>query len=188
MVTARIPANEADRLEELRSYEILDTPDEAEYGDITFLAAQICETPVALISLVDRERQWFKSGVGLERRQTPRDVSFCAHAILDDKLMIVPDAAEDHRFRDNPLVTSEPKIRFYAGMPLVTPRGFALGTLCVVDHVKRELSEKQKMALAALARHVVSLLHHRRHTRELELAVAERDRRITEMLSGNGRR
>ncbi len=184
MLKPALPANEPERLEELRSYEILDTPDESDYGDITLLAAQICQTPMALISLVDADRQWFKARFGVETRQTPRDISFCAHAILERDLMIVPDASEDHRFRDNPLVTTEPKLRFYAGAPLVTPRGLALGTLCVVDHVKRELTPNQKVSLAALARHVTSLLHHRRHTFELEAAVAERDNRIAELLNG----
>ncbi len=167
-----IPANEVERLAELRRHEILDTPDEPEYGDITFLAAQICGTPAALISFVDSDRQWFKARVGVETRQTPRDISFCAHAINHPGLMIVPDATADERFADNPLVTVDPKIRFYAGAPLVTPRGYALGTLCVIDQEPRELAPNQKRALGALARHVIALLHLRRHVHELETELA----------------
>src|SRR3954454_7818085 len=127
--------NEARRLKVLWQYEILDTVPEEVFDDLTELAARICEAPIALISLVDEDRQWFKSKVGVTIKETSRDISFCSRAIEQEDLFIVPDAMKDARFSHNPLVISEPKIRFYAGAPLITPDGHALGTLCVIDKV-----------------------------------------------------
>jgi GAF domain-containing protein len=162
-----VPKNEKRRLKVLWQYEVLDTFPEELFDDLTELAAHICEAPIALISLVDGERQWFKSKVGTTVKETSRDASFCAHAITQTGLFIVPDATQDKRFAGNPLVTSEPRIRFYAGAPLITPDGYALGTLCVIDKVPRQLRPDQKQALTILARHVVSQLELRRRSREL---------------------
>jgi GAF domain-containing protein len=174
MIPAK-PDNEKQRLETLRGYEILDTEPEASFDDLTFLASYLCETPVALISLVDADRQWFKSKVGVSVLETSRDIAFCASAILQPDVFIVPDASEDERFADNPLVVAEPKIRFYAGAPLMT-QGQALGTLCVVDRVARELRPEQLEALRALSRQVVAQLDLRRNLRQLEQALKTRDR------------
>jgi GAF domain-containing protein len=166
-MTDPILQNEKKRLKVLWQYEVLDTVPEELFDDLTELAARICEAPIALISLVDEKRQWFKSKVGVSVTETSRDLSFCAYAITQPDLYIVPDATRDERFASNPLVTSEPKIRFYAGSPLITPDGYALGTLCVIDKVPRELRPEQKQALRILARHVVSQLELRRRSREL---------------------
>src|SRR5579871_6258173 len=143
--------NEVARLDALRRAQILDSAPEEAFDKITARAAEICGTPIGLISLVDEHRQWFKSRVGTELTETARDVAFCSHAIQSRDLMIVPDALQDDRFRDNPLVTGDPGIRFYAGVPLVMSDGYALGTLCVVDHTPHELSAEQKTALKSLA-------------------------------------
>ena len=157
-----LPNNEADRVAALKEYHILDTGTEQSYDDITALAAHICRVPIAMISLVDEVRQWFKSRLGVEQQQTPREVAFCAHAILKNGPFIVRDAAKDRRFADSALVTGEPHIRFYAGIPLINPEGLALGTLCVVDHQPRRLSVAQQKALQALSRQVMALLELRR--------------------------
>jgi signal transduction histidine kinase len=167
MQAARIPENEDERLEALKSYEILDTLPESAFDELVHLASEICNVPIALMSLIDRERQWFKSAVGLGETETPRDQAFCAHAILQDDVFAVPDAAEDSRFADNPLVTSAPHIRFYAGWPLATHAGLKLGTLCVIDRVPRHLTDFQKRALQTLGAQVVAHLELRLQMREL---------------------
>jgi GAF domain-containing protein len=166
-MTVPIPKNEAKRLKVLWQYEVLDTVPEEVFDELTELAARICEAPIALISLVDEKRQWFKSKVGLTVSETSRGLSFCAYAINQPDLFIVPDATQDPRFAQNPFVTAEPKIRFYAGAPLITPDGHALGTLCVIDKVSRELRSDQQQALRILARHVISQLELRRRSREV---------------------
>jgi len=166
MSAVTTPENEIKRLKVLWQYNVLDTVPEVLFDDLTELAANICEAPIALISLVDEKRQWFKSKFGTTVNETSRDVSLCSHAIQQSDLFIVPDATKDQRFAKNPLVISDPKIRFYAGAPLITPDGYALGTLCVIDKVPRELRPEQKQALRLLARHVISQLELRRRTRE----------------------
>lgn len=168
MPAAAIPADENQRIAALERYKILDTLPETEYDDMTLLASQICQTPISLISLVDSERQWFKSHRGLDVDESPRAVSFCAYAIHDTKVFEVPDATLDERFCDNELVTGKYNIRFYAGAPLVTPDGLKLGTLCIIDNKPRKLSDSQRDALSALARQVVTLLELRRSIMELE--------------------
>ena len=180
-MSAAAPHREAVRLKVLWQYEVLDTVPEEVFDDLTELAARICEAPIALISLVDENRQWFKSRVGITLNETSRDISFCAHAIRQQGLFIVPDATKDARFSHNPLVTSDPKIRFYAGAPLITPDGHALGTLCVIDIVPRELRPEQQQALRVLARHVMTQLELRRHARELAAAQQARESVASEL-------
>src|SRR5215472_2764301 len=174
-MSAPVPANEKRRLAVLWQYEVLDTVPEEVFDDLTELAARICEAPIALISLVDESRQWFKSRVGTPVSETSRDVSLCAYAINQSDLFIVPDATKDERFAKNPLVTSDPKIRFYAGAPLITPDGHALGTLCVIDKIPHTLRADQKRALEILSRHVMTQLELRRHSLELARTREERD-------------
>jgi len=159
---AELPANETQRLAALAAYDVLDSLPEAAYDDITHLASEICEAPIAAVSLIDEGRQWFKSEIGLGVDETPRDQAFCAHAILGTELMVVPDARGDARFVDNPLVIGDPKIRFYAGAPLTAPGGEVLGTLCVIDHVERKLTAAQERSLVALASQVMAQLELRR--------------------------
>jgi diguanylate cyclase (GGDEF)-like protein len=176
MRSARLPENERERLRELERYRILDTLPEQAYEDLVKIAAGICGTPMALVSLIDHERQWFKARTGIDAPETPRDIAFCAHAINQpDELFIVQDARVDERFSDNPLVTEDPNIRFYAGAPLVTPSGYALGTLCVIDREPRELEPFQIEAMRGLSRQVVALFELRRAHRELRHHVEERN-------------
>src|SRR5262249_13459536 len=152
-------------LDALHQYAVLDTPPEHAFDDLALLASQICETPISLVSLVDRDRQWFKSRVNFETTETPREVAFCAHAVTGKDLFVVPDATADRRFADNPLVTGAEGIRFYAGAPLVTPEGHSVGTLCVMDREPRRLTLRQSAALRALSRQVVDQLELRRRLR-----------------------
>jgi PAS domain S-box-containing protein len=179
---ATVPPGEAARIDALREYRILDTLPEQEFDDLTLLAAQVCGTPVALATLVDEDRQWFKSKVGLEASETPREIAFCAHVIGQSSLFVVPDALADERFADNPLVTSDPHIRFYAGAPLVTPEGHALGTLCVLDRVPRELTPGQEEALRALSRQVMTQLELRRQSARLSRLNEELGGEVAERL------
>jgi PAS domain S-box-containing protein len=163
------PESENKRVEALRLYDILDTLPEQEYDDITRLASEICQTPIALISLVDENRQWFKSKIGLDVEETPRDVSFCAHAINEEGVFEVGNAALDERFMENPLVAGAPNIRFYAGAPLISKDGYRVGTLCVINSVPYSINESQKNSLLILARSVISMLELRKQKREAEL-------------------
>ena len=167
MKTPFRPADEARRLEVLRQYDLLDTLPEQSLDDLTALAAQICAAPISLLSVIDEQRQWFKSRVGLSASETPREISFCGHTILQRDLLLVPDAALDERFAGNPLVTGDPHIRFYAGVPLVTAENQALGTLCVIDREPRQLSPSQQEALRVLGRQAMAQLELRRQTRDL---------------------
>ncbi len=161
MKVAPIPDNEASRLEALESYGVLDTDPEGDYDDLTHLASHLCGTPIALMSLVDARRQWFKSSVGLDVRETHRDYAFCAHTLEKGEWMEIPDATKDARFSDNPLVMDDPNIRFYAGAPLKSPDGHVLGTLCVIDYVPRQLSGRQRHSLEALSRMIMRHLNMR---------------------------
>ena len=185
MPAAALPADETERLEALRAYDILDTAPEEAFDELTRLAAQICGVPIVLVSLVDEDRQWFKSRVGLEAESTPREASFCAHAILDPgQMLTVPDATRDPRFADNPLVTGDFHLRFYAGAPLVTPTGYPLGALCAIDRVPRELDEHQREALAIIGRQIIAQMELRKDLvltrRQVEREHAERRRDETE--------
>ena len=180
-ITAPKPHNEAQRLDTLRGYKILDTKREDSFDDLTRIASQICGTPMALVSLVDDERQWFKSAVGLDASETSRELAFCAHAILQDKVFEVPDAHSDIRFHDNALVTGAPHLRFYAGAPLQTPDGHALGTLCVLDRTPRKLSDDQKAALEALARQAMAQMELRKALQDAERTSRYRSRLMAVM-------
>lgn len=151
MKTPDFPPAEVARLETLRSLDILDTPQEERFDRLTRMAKRLFNVPIALVSLVDENRQWFKSCIGLPVSETPRDISFCGHAILGDGIFIIPDAAADERFHDNPLVVNEPNIRFYAGCPLRTPNGGQMGTLCIIDDKPRDFGDDDLSALKDLA-------------------------------------
>lgn len=174
---APLPDNETDRLAALYSLDILDSAPEQDFDDIVALASNVCGTPMSLVTLVDTDRQWFKARVGTEQTEIEREISFCAHAILGRDVLVVPDAAKDPRFADNPQVDCADGIRFYAGAPLVTTEGFALGTLCVVDDVPRRLDVEQLHALRALARQVTSQMELRRHA----VALANTTARLQEL-------
>jgi PAS domain S-box-containing protein len=167
MIPAAAPENEDLRLEALRSYRVLDTAAESAYDDITYIASLICGAPISAVSLIDESRQWFKSRIGLNDPETSREIAFCAHAIRGQGVFTVANTLEDERFRDNPLVTGDPELRFYAGAPLVTPAGYAVGTLCVMDRRPRELTPEPTSALQRLAAQVVALLELRKRVDEL---------------------
>jgi len=168
-----IPQNELQRLDALRHYRILDTPAEQAFDDIACLASIICRAPVALMTLVDKDRQWFKARVGIDKTEMSREHAFCAHTIMGPDVFIVEDAAADERFAENPYVTSEPHIRFYAGAPLIDGEGHALGSLCVIDREPRVLEPQQALALKALARQVIAQLEFRRVSAQLAGAFAD---------------
>lgn len=169
-----IPNNEDRRLRALADYNIMDSLPEQAYDDLARLASTICNTPIALITLLDEKRQWFKSNIGLDVNETPRSQAFCAHAIMNtNEVMIIEDAVTDERFASNPLVTADPNIRFYAGAPLVTPTGEALGTICVIDREPRKITENQLEALQILSREIIVQLELRKSIAALEHTVLE---------------
>ena len=171
-----VPWRESDRLAALRDYDILDTPPEPEFDNIVASAAHLCDTPIALITLVDEHRQWFKAETGLGIRETPLEMSVCKLAILQPGLFVVPDATQDPRFAANPLVAGQPHLRFYAGVPLETPQGLPLGTVCVLSHQPRELCDRQGYILKSLARQVMTLLELRRVLHQRDEAIAAHER------------
>ena len=175
------PENESARLEVLHQFEILDTDPEASLDDLTRLAAHLCHTPIAIITLVDAHRQWFKSRVGLSPSETARAISFCAHAITQPGPLVVRDALDDERFRDNPMVTSDPYIRFYAGSPLISIEGYNLGTLCVIDRTPREITPEQIAALRILSNQVMAQLELRRTANFLTHALAKEKAKVKEL-------
>ncbi len=177
--------DEQARLEALWAYDILDTPAEEDYDEIVELASKICRVPTSLITLLDKDRQWFKAKIGMAASQTPIEYAFCARAIMQDDVMIVRDATEDDRFKDNPLVTSDPDIRFYAGMPLITPSGTKLGTLCVIDNKPGDLSDDQLHSLRILSRQVINSLELRIKVKELKAAVSMLDEQSQKLLTLN---
>lgn len=168
MIPAKIPSDEKERLEELYSLDLLDTAEEKDFDDLTKIASQILGTPISLVSLVDKDRQWFKSKLGIDEKETPRDVAFCAHAILEpNRVFVVEDALEDERFQDNPLVTISPNIRFYVGAPLVTSKGYPIGTLCAMDNVPREIEPEKMEALEVLAKQTIAQIELRTINKKL---------------------
>ena len=178
MMIAPKPNNEKERIAALYEYNILDSISEKDYDDITHIAAEICNMPISLISIIDHDRQWFKSKVGLDEQETHRDVAFCTHAILNPKEMfIINDVRKDDRFHDNPLVTGTPNIGFYAGVPLLNNSGFPLGTLCVIDKKANDLTREQKETLKALARQVVANFE----TRKMNLNLAAQKAQLEEL-------
>ncbi len=183
MISAPPTANEEARIEALLSYELLDTEFEDAYDRLTALASKVCHTPISLVSLVDKNRQWFKSCIGMNQTETKREIAFCAHAILHEDAMVVEDAQLDERFADNPLVTGEPHVRFYAGIPLVDPHGHALGTLCVMDTQAREIADEELDMLETIAEQVMNLFELRaahnqlqKYTRHMQETIAKQDK------------
>ena len=168
--------NDAARVDALQKYAILDSEPEQAFDDLTLLASYVCQTPIALISLVDEDRQWFKAKVGISATETLRNIAFCSTAIQQRDVFVVPDALQDERFRTNPLVVSEPNIRFYAGAPLINEDGYALGTLCVIDRTPRNLAADQEAALKALSRLVLMQMEFRRNLILLKEALNDRTR------------
>lgn len=179
MEVAKISEHEQERLKALKSYHILDSEDEVEFDEIVQLASQICESEISLISLIDESRQWFKAKVGLIQSETPRDHAFCAHAIHNVEIMEVADARADQRFFDNPLVLEDPRIRFYAGMPLETEAGHRLGTLCVIDSQPKTLNDKQRLALKILANQVIKLMELRIKNFQMQENIEVRNRLLS---------
>jgi len=183
MIAAKLPVNEVARLEALRALGVLDSPLEAEFDALVKVASLVCEVPISLISLVDRDRQWFKANVGLnEINETPRDIAFCSHAILSEEIFEVPNAMADARFADNPLVTQSPGIRFYAGAPIRLSGGHIAGTLCVIDRVSRKLTTTQREILGQLSIVVAKALE----TRSSEMLRHEQQRVLQDILDGTG--
>ena len=176
MIAPMLQKDDPSRVAALEKYAILDTDPEQAFDDLTLLASFVCRTPIAMISLVDEKRQWFKSRIGITASETSRDIAFCSIAIQQTDVFIVPDALKDDRFRNNPLVVLEPHIRFYAGAPLINEDGYALGTLCVVDRTPRELEPEQEEALKALSRLVLAQLEFRRNLIFLKEALSDRTR------------
>ena len=168
--------DDAARVRALQKYAILDSEPEQAFDDLTFLASYVCKTPIALISLIDEDRQWFKAKVGISATETSRDIAFCSTAIQQADVFVVPDAMKDERFCTNPLVVSEPNIRFYAGAPLINEDGYALGTLCVIDRAPKELGADQELALKALSRLVLMQMEFRRNLILLKEALSDRTR------------
>ncbi len=176
MIEAQLHPQETARLKALLNYEVLDSRDEQAFDELTQLASAICGTPISLISLVDDHRQWFKSKVGIDASETGKDIAFCSHAILQEKVFEVSNALEDERFHDNPLVTGAPDIRFYAGAPLVSTDGMPIGTLCVIDSEPRKLDDTQRQALKVLAKQVIGQLELRIKNRRLERLNEQREK------------
>lgn len=185
MVIAPCTLNEEERIRTLDEYGIMDTNKESVFDDITHVAASICNTPIALVSLIDHRRQWFKAKVGLDVEETHRNIAFCTHAILQDDVFEVEDASQDSRFFDNPLVTSDPNIRFYAGVPLVAYNKAKLGTLCVISDKPNKLDGEQKRLLKVLAKNVVALLNIKRQSKSLKNANGVQKRLIEALEQSN---
>lgn len=189
MLLASLPKFEEIRLADLHLYNILDTPDEKEFDELRELAAQICNCPVSMISIIDRDRQWYKSKQGFNVAETPRDVAFCAHTILEDHLLVVEDMTKDVRFSDHPFVTGEQHVRFYAGAPIVSPTGQNLGTICVIDQQPRTLSDAQKRALEILSNQVTKLLELRLKSQVIEerasKLVSLKDQALQDYIAGH---
>lgn len=176
MESAAKHKSEALRIAELLRFDVLDTEDEQAFDELTELASSICGTPISLITLIDEDRQWFKSRLGIDTQETPRELAFCAHAILQDEVFEIPNALDDSRFADNPLVTEDPSIRFYAGAPLITKKGLPIGTLCVADKETKQLTDEQKRILQLLANQVMGQLELRLNYKKLKRVDKEREK------------